>query len=215
MPNLQGNCFKCHCAGVKSCNHGNLTFGQRVKLLQLAYSYTRRGKKAVWIAPNTKILVPGDGFRGPISASGGSGYQLPLPYSGVDGWGATLAPSTMDFATGYGVNVGVSGHSASEGYCNAAKCQSWANSTTYKAGVSMEPSKCGQCLQGNLAPSKYVDPVLGEVIHSKYEYTNGISNKFGKTANYCDGCIKNSQNDPSFINHDDPLRDTTGPTLNS
>ena len=165
----------CRCKNnTASRGYDHLTFAQRVKLLQYAYYETRKGNKLIWISPYQLVSVPGDPYRGPIQVSTGSGYQQPKSYSGTDGWGATLAPSTMDNLFGSGLSNGLSGYSAREGYCNTRVC-----------------SGCqSQCARTNLPTG------------TRQEYHSNVYQTYGKNAYYCEGCIKNSKNDPSFVNHD-------------
>tara|TARA_B100000674_G_scaffold463872_1_gene445279 strand:+ start:252 stop:836 length:585 start_codon:yes stop_codon:yes gene_type:complete len=181
----QTPCCTIHGYDPCKCRHPYLTKEQRINILKYAYKNTKR-YGVVWKTPSTYKLVP-VGYRAPIQMTHGNGYGNPIRMSGTDGWGATLAPSTMDNLFGSGLSNGLSGFSSNNGYyCRRFNC----------TGCD------GNCPRGNLAPSSQVDPVLGVVITSKAQYQSLIYQRFGNNALYCDGCVKNSSTDPSFINHD-------------
>ena len=181
-------CCSIHGYNPCVCRHPYLTKEQRINILKYAYKNTKKNG-VLWTSPNTRIKVP-VGYRAPIQMTHGNGYQNPIRMSGTDGWGATLAPSTMDNLFGSGLSNGINGFSARNGYCRRFNC-----------------SGCDKnCPRGNVAPSPNPDPVLGTVITGRYDYRNQIFQKFGNNALYCDNCVKNGYFDASFINHDSFLK---------
>ena len=178
----QTSCCTIHGYNPCKCRHPYLTKEQRINILKYAYKNTKRNG-VLWTSPSTYKTVP-VGYRAPIQMTHGNGYRNPIRMSGTDGWGATLAPSTMDNLFGSGLSDGINGFSARNGYCRRLNC----------TGCD------GNCPRTNLAPSSDIDPVLGVVIKNKYDYTSRISQKFGNNELYCDGCVKNTSTDPSFIN---------------
>ena len=92
------------------CNR-SLTLKQRQDALQKMYTGVRK--------PNCESALPFscNGVRAPYQISTGSGYGNPLPMSGTDNWGPTMAQSTMDNLYGSGLSNGRTGVSSREGTC--------------------------------------------------------------------------------------------------
>lgn len=118
------------------CNR-SLTLEQRQAALQQMYTGVRK--------PNCQSSLPFscNGVRAPYQISTGSGYGNPLPMSGTDNWGATMAQSTMDNLYGSGLSDGITGISAKEGTCTGCvdnncpkECSTpvpkWINPDTFK-----------------------------------------------------------------------------------
>lgn len=92
------------------CNKGS-TLQERQYALQLMYTGVRK--------ENCESSLPFscNGVRAPYQISTGSGYGNPLPMSGTDNWGPTMAQSTMDNLYGSGLSDGITGVSSREGTC--------------------------------------------------------------------------------------------------
>ena len=103
----QTSCCTIHGYNPCKCRHPYLTKEQRINILKYAYKNTKRNG-VLWTSPSTYKTVP-VGYRAPIQMTHGNGYRNPIRMSGTDGWGATLAPSTMDNLFGSGLSDGING----------------------------------------------------------------------------------------------------------
>ena len=101
-----------------SCNKGckNSSLSERQKFLQSNYYGVRKST----CNPNKPFSC--NGVRPPIQFSTGSGYGNPLPMSGTDNWGATMAHPTMDNIYGSGISNNIYGVSTREGNCGGCDC---------------------------------------------------------------------------------------------
>tara|TARA_B110000208_G_C11796698_1_gene439940 strand:- start:1409 stop:1930 length:522 start_codon:yes stop_codon:yes gene_type:complete len=159
------------------CNKGS-TLQERQYALQLMYTGVRK--------PNCQSSLPFscNGVRAPYQISTGSGYGNPLPMSGTDNWGPTMAQSTMDNLYGSGLSDGITGISTREGNCTGC----------VDGGC---PTECATPVASWTNPDTLV-PYSGQAAiqaYKKYHFK-----KFGDSGDARG--VRNTSGDSSFYNPD-------------